>query len=96
MKTIKLDTLIDKHIGKKGTKARDKFEQKLELDLLGEIVKSTRQKRNLTQEQLGEILGVQKAQISKIENNLTDVRLSTVLKVFDALDATLDLTVRLK
>ncbi len=69
-KTVSLDTMIDKHIGKVGTERRDAFENELRIDLLGQAIKQARQERNLTQAQLGEIVGVQKAQISKIENNL--------------------------
>ena len=69
-KTVSLDTMIDKHIGKVGTERRDTFENELRIDLLGQAIKQARQERNLTQAQLGELVGVQKAQISKIENNL--------------------------
>ena len=69
-KTFSLDTMIDKHIGKVGTERRDAFENELRIDLLGQAIKQARQERNLTQAQLGELVGVQKAQISKIENNL--------------------------
>jgi predicted XRE-type DNA-binding protein len=68
-KTVSLDTMIDKHIGKVGTERRDAFENELRIDLLGQAIKQARQERNLTQAQLGELVGVQKAQISKIENN---------------------------
>ncbi|MCF6307441.1 MAG: helix-turn-helix domain-containing protein [Flavobacteriaceae bacterium] len=87
MKTTKLDTLINKHIGKIGTQKRDKFENELNLDILGETIKKVRKERNLTQEQLGKLVGVKKAQISKIENNLNDARFETILKVFRALNA---------
>jgi predicted XRE-type DNA-binding protein len=69
-KTVSLDTMIDKHIGKVGTERRDTFENELRIDLLGQAIKQARQERNLTQAQLGELVGVQKAQISKIDNNL--------------------------
>jgi predicted XRE-type DNA-binding protein len=69
-KTVSLDSMIDKHIGKVGTERRDTFENELRIDLLGQAIKQARQERNLTQAQLGELVGVQKAQISKIENNL--------------------------
>jgi DNA-binding XRE family transcriptional regulator len=68
-KTVSLDTMIDKHIGKVGTERRDAFENELRIDLLGQAIKQARQERNLTQAQLGELVGVQKAQISKIENS---------------------------
>lgn len=69
-KTASLDTMIDIHIGKVGTERRDAFENELRIDLLGQAIKQAIQERNLTQAQLGELVGVQKAQISKIENNL--------------------------
>ncbi len=87
MKTYSLEELTDKYIGKKGTKKRNEFENELRLDLLGQAIKQARQARNLTQEQLGELVGVGKAQISKIENSATDARFETILKVFKALDA---------
>jgi HTH-type transcriptional regulator / antitoxin HipB len=86
-KTVSLDSMIDKHIGKPGTKKREAFENELRIDLLGQAIKQARQERNLTQEQLGELVGVQKAQISKIENSVKNARFETILKVFDALGA---------
>ena len=74
LKTVSIDTMIDKHIGKKGTKKRDAFENELRLDLIGEAIKQARKDRNMTQEELGHLVGVQKAQISKLENCLTDAR----------------------
>lgn len=59
-KTVKLDTMIDKHIGKRGTVNRDVFENELRIDLLGYAIKKAPKGRNLTQEQLGELVGVQK------------------------------------
>lgn len=85
LKTIPLDDLIDQHIGKIGTEKRDAFEYELRLDLLGLAVKQARKDRNLTQEQLGKMVGVQKAQISKIENSVKSTKLETLLKIFDAL-----------
>lgn len=95
MKTTSLDSLIDKHIGKIGTKKRDAFENELRLDLLGEAVKKARKERNLTQEQLGKLVGVQKSQISKIENSVTDARFDTMLKVFKALKAKVNFSVEI-
>ena len=85
LKTVSLDTMIDKHIGKRGTEKRDAFENELRIELLGQAIKQARQERNLTQEQLGELVGVQKAQISKIENSVKNARFETILRVFDAL-----------
>jgi HTH-type transcriptional regulator/antitoxin HipB len=96
LKTVSLDTMIDKHIGKRGTAKRETFEYELKLELLGEAIKKARQHHNLTQEQLGELVGVQKAQISKLENNVTNARFDTVLKVFNALHAKVNFKVELQ
>ena len=95
MKTKSLDDITDKYIGKVGTPERDEFENELRLDLIGKAIKQVRKERNLTQAQLGELVGVQKSQISKIENNLTDARFETIIKVFRALDAKINFNVEL-
>jgi DNA-binding XRE family transcriptional regulator len=93
LKTYSLDEVKNIFLGKKGTSKRDAYENELRLDMLGETIRQTRIQRNLTQEQLGLLVGVQKAQISKIENNFKDARISTILKVFDALQTKIILTV---
>ncbi len=95
MKTYSLEELTDKYIGEKGTRKRNDFENELRLDLLGQAIKKARKERNLTQEQLGELVGVKKAQISKIENSTTDARFTTILKVFEALGAKINFSVEL-
>lgn len=95
LKTKSIDEVTDKYIGKIGTPKRDEFENELRLDLIGIAVKQARKERNLTQAQLGKLVGVQKAQISKIENNLTDARFETILKVFRALNAKINFSVEL-
>jgi DNA-binding XRE family transcriptional regulator len=95
VKTYSLEEITDKHIGKRGTPNREAFENELRLDLLGEAIKRARKNRNLTQEQLGKLVGVQKAQISKIENSLTDARFETIIKVFKALNAKINFNVEL-
>lgn len=94
-KTVSLNTMIDKHVGKVGTGRREAFENELRIDLLGNAIKQARLELNLTQEQLGEIVGVQKAQISKIENSVKNARFETILKVFDALGAKVNFNVEL-
>ncbi|MBE9466755.1 MAG: helix-turn-helix transcriptional regulator [Bacteroidetes bacterium] len=86
MKTYSLDEVTDKYIGKKEMPKRQKFEQELKLELLGEAIKNARKERHLTQEELGKLIGVKKAQISKIENSFTNARFETILKVFRALN----------
>ena len=87
METMKFYTeeeILDKHIGKKGTPKRDQFEADLNSFLIGEAIKQARQSKNLTQEERENLIGVQRAQISRIENgkNLT---FSTIARVFKAM-----------
>ena len=93
--TVSLETMIDKHIGKRGTIKREAFENELRIDLLGYKIKEVRKQQNLTQEQLGKLVGVQKAQISKIENSVKNARFETILKVFEALGAKVNFNVEL-
>jgi DNA-binding XRE family transcriptional regulator len=95
MKTYTLDQVQDTLIGKVGTAERDIFEYELQMDLIGKAIKQTRQERNLTQEDLGKLIGVQKAQISRLENNASNVTMDTLLRVFTALKAKVKLQVEL-
>lgn len=78
------DEIKDEFIGKNGTPERNAYEAELNAFFVGEAIKKARQKLNLTQAQLGDMVGVQRAQISKIESgkNLT---LSTISRVFKAM-----------
>ncbi|MBK9047697.1 MAG: helix-turn-helix transcriptional regulator [Bacteroidetes bacterium] len=96
MKLYTMDQVKDEFIGKRGSDKREKYEQELQLELLGDIIKQVRLERNLTQEQLGKLIGVQKAQISKLENNTTNVTMETILRVFTALKAKISFHVELK
>ena len=95
-KSYTLDEMKDKFIGKKGSPVREKYEYELRMDLLGQMIKTTRKERNLTQEQLGQLLGVQKAQISKLENSANSASIDTILKVFQALQAEISFQVKLE
>jgi DNA-binding XRE family transcriptional regulator len=95
MKTYTLDHVQDELIGEVGTTARDLFEYELQMDMIGRAIKQTRQERNLTQEALGKLIGVQKAQISRLENNPKNVTMETLLRVFTALKAKVKLQVEL-
>lgn len=95
MKRMTLDQMKDKHLGKVGTPQRDKYEFDLQMEVLGEMIKSVRKERNLTQEQLGKLVGVQKSQISKLERNTKNVTIETVLKVFTALKAKVKFSVEM-
>ena len=95
MKIYTLEQAKDKHLGKIGTEKRDKYEYELRLDLLGEMIKHTRKERHLTQSELGEMIGVQKSQISRIERNAKNVTIDTILRVFNALKAKVNFNVEL-
>jgi DNA-binding XRE family transcriptional regulator len=95
MKMMTLDQMKDKDIGKIGTNERDKYEFDLRMEVLGDMIKSVRKERNLTQEQLGELIGVQKSQISKLERSTKNVTIETILKVFRALKANVKFSVEM-
>ncbi len=95
MKTYTLDEVQDKLIGKTGTPNRDKFEYELQMDLIGKAIKQTRLERKMTQDELGKLIGVQKAQISRLESNASNVTIDTLMRVFKALKAKVKLQVEL-
>lgn len=97
MKLYSLDEVKDKLIGKVGTPERDEYERKVDEAVhayrIGEAIKNARLEQNLTQEELGKRIGVQKAQISRMERGYS-ISIPTMSRVFKALGittATLDL-----
>ena len=95
MKKYTLNEVQDELIGKKGTPERDRFEYEIQRELIGKAIRDTRKERNLTQEELGKMIGVQKAQISRLENNAGNITIETLLKVFTAMKATIKLNIEL-
>ena len=95
IKITTFEELKDKHIGQQGSDERDKYEFDLKVELLGEAIKENRKRRNLTQEELGKLIGVQKAQISKLERNTRNVTIETILKVFRALKTNIKFSVEM-
>lgn len=91
-----LDQVKDQFIGPSGSTRREQYEYELRLDLIGEMIKNARKKRNLTQEELGNLVGVQKAQISKLERGTGNATIGTILKVFEALKAKINFSVELQ
>lgn len=98
MKLYTLEEVTDELIGKKGTPERDKFDQEVAEAIhayrIGEAIKQERLRQHLTQEELGERVGVKKSQISKLESGKGIITLPTMSRVFKALGittATLDL-----
>ncbi|GAO28631.1 helix-turn-helix domain-containing protein [Geofilum rubicundum] len=78
-----INELLDQNYGKEGTKTRDGFKQKAEAFMVAELVKASRKKANLTQQQLAEKLEVKRSYISKIERASSDVRISTLRKIIE-------------
>jgi HTH-type transcriptional regulator/antitoxin HipB len=96
LKSYSLNEMKDKYIGKVGTKKRDQYEYELNMDILGKMIKAARLERKLTQEQLGSLIGVQKAQISKLESSANSATIDTIIKVFKALKAEIHFNVTVK
>ncbi len=72
---------LNKQYGKKGTPKRDAYEQEFEAFKLGVLIQEMREQQNLTQEQLALKCGTTKSYISRIENNASDIRLSTLMRI---------------
>lgn len=96
IKSYSLAEMKDKYIGQVGTTERDDYEYELRMDVLGRMIKTARQERNLTQEQLGKLIGVQKSQISKLESSTNSATIDTILKVFKALKADIHFNVTIE
>lgn len=94
MKSYTLDEIQDEIIGKVGEPARDEYENKLKEEIqayhIGEAIRQARLSKNLTQQELGERIGVQRAQISRLEKGRS-VTLTTLIRVFKAMDITASL-----
>jgi HTH-type transcriptional regulator/antitoxin HipB len=91
-----LDQFIDEQYGKKGNPKRNKLEKGYQEFKLGALIHEARLQKGLTQEQLAEKCGTNKAYISKVENDIKDVRLSTLQKIIEVgLGGHLQLSIKL-
>jgi DNA-binding XRE family transcriptional regulator len=91
-----LDEILDRKYGKRGAKKREQWEQEFEAFKLGVLLEEARQKLGMTQEELAEKCGTNKSYISRIENNASDIRLSTLMKIIQTgLGGRLKLTLQL-
>jgi DNA-binding XRE family transcriptional regulator len=102
MKTTKnknittLTELIDHKYGKRGNKKREKWEQGFEAFKLGVLLEEARLKLGMTQEELAKKSGTNKSYISRIENDASDIRLSTLMRIIQiGLGGQLKLSVQL-
>ncbi|MCF8380722.1 MAG: helix-turn-helix domain-containing protein [Bacteroidales bacterium] len=89
----RFEDLEDKYFGKSGTPEREEYEFDLKMELIGEKIKQLRIQNNLTQSQLGELVGVKRAQISKLEHGNHSSSVSTIMKVFQAMRAKVKLRI---
>lgn len=93
---ITLDEFVEEQYGKRGTLKREKFEKGFEAFKLGVLIQQARLEKGLTQEQLAAKCGTNKGYISKIENDIKEVRLSTLQKIVEiGLGGKLQLSIRL-
>ncbi|TDG34813.1 XRE family transcriptional regulator [Pedobacter changchengzhani] len=76
-----LEEILDKKYGEKGNPKREEWEQQFEAFRLGALLEEARTKLGMTQEQLAEKCGTNKSYISRIENDASDIRLSTLMKI---------------
>ena len=89
----RFEDLEDNYFGKKGTPEREEYEFDLKMELIGEKIKQLRIQNKLTQTQLGELIGVKRAQISKLEHGNHSASVSTIMKVFQAMKAKVKLKI---
>lgn len=75
------DEHIDNKYGKRGTPVRNKYEEGLEAFKIGVLIAEARKKKHLTQKELAEKTGTTKNYISRIENDASDIRLSTLIRI---------------
>jgi len=93
---ITLDQLKDKHYGRKGTVKRNELESGFENFKIGALIHKARIEKGLTQAELAEKVGTTKSYISKIENNVKEVRISTLQKIVElGLGGQLQLSIKL-
>lgn len=80
---LTLDQFKDKHYGKRGTEKRDELEAGYQNFKIGALIHEARLEKGMTQEELAEKVGTTKSYISKIENNVKEVRISTLQKIVE-------------
>jgi DNA-binding XRE family transcriptional regulator len=78
---VSWDDHLDKKYGKLGSPSRDKYEEEFENFKIGVLIQEARKQQNLTQEELALKCGTTKNYISRIENNASDIRLSTLMRI---------------
>lgn len=72
---------LDQQYGKRGKETREAYEQEFEAFKLGVMLQELRKEKGMTQEELAQKCGTTKTYISRIENNASDIRLSTLMRI---------------
>lgn len=75
------DDHLDKKYGKKGTLSREKYDEEFESFKIGVLIQEARKRKSMTQEELAMKAGTTKNYISRIENNASDIRLTTLMRI---------------
>lgn len=86
--------LEDKFIGKIGTSNRDEYELRIKLIQFGQMIKSVRNDKGLTQSELGNLIGVKKSQISKLENGTSNMTIGTIFRIFEAMNSSIHFEIK--
>lgn len=73
---------LNQQYGERGTEERERFEEEFDAFKLGVMIHELRKENGLTQEQLAKKCGTTKTYISRIENDASDIRLSTLIRIF--------------
>lgn len=91
-----LDEVLDEKFGKRGTPKREEYERGFEEFKLGYLIQEARKKKGMTQQELADKAGTNKAYISRVENDIKDVRISTLRKIVEVgLGGELELAIKL-
>lgn len=93
---VSLDELKDELFGETGGQERDIYEAELKEEILGDVIRHVRKLRKLSQEELGNLVGVGKAQISRMEKNYNNVTIANFLRILHALNVKVRLSVELE
>jgi HTH-type transcriptional regulator / antitoxin HipB len=94
MKTIPHEEMLDKYIGKRGEPSRNEYEAELQADVIAYHLKQLRIKQQLTQQQLADLVGMDKTQISKIENGTRNLTIETITRIANALGAKVNFSIQ--
>ena len=94
MKTTSINELLDRDIGIKGSPEREKFDAKVQSGVIAAQLKELRKQKNLTQQQLADLVGMDKGRISKIEKGTRNLTIETINRIAHAMGAKVNLSLQ--